>query len=241
MNLIGKNLSDVIRCMEEAYARVPTKGQRPPRLVAVSKEKPIEYVVEAYSHGQRHFGENKILSLLEKSTSAKIKEYCPEIKWHFIGRIQSNKVKQLTGVHNLFMVETVDSIKHAQALNTAWGLVSSSPLAVMLQVNTSGEQQKGGVNPDDVLELFHTVLSSCTMLKVVGLMCIGSFGVDNSKAPNPDFLELVRCRGLLCTEYNIPENDLELSMGMSNDFEHAIQLGSTNVRVGTTIFGERLN
>ncbi|TGZ65469.1 hypothetical protein CRM22_005868 [Opisthorchis felineus] len=237
--MISKNLADVARRIDEAFALVVRPGQRPPLLVAVSKEKPVECVVEAYSCGQRHFGENKVQSLLEKSTSVKIKSLCPEIKWHFIGRIQSNKIRQLTSVPNLHMIQTIDSAKHALALDVAWHSICSNPLAVMLQVNTSGEEQKSGVEPSQLLELYKTVHATCPHLTIVGIMCIGRYGHDHTATPNPDFLELVACRQLLCDNLGLKPEDVELSMGMSADFEHAIQLGSTVVRIGTTIFGER--
>ncbi|OON21549.1 pyridoxal phosphate enzyme, YggS family [Opisthorchis viverrini] len=208
--MISKNLADVARRIDEAFALVVRPGQRPPLLVAVSKEKPVECIVEAYSCGQRHFGENKITSL------------CPEIKWHFIGRIQSNKIRQLASVPNLHMIQTIDSAKHALALDVAWQSICSNPLSVMLQVNTSGEEQKSGVEPSQLLELYKTVNATCPHLTIVGIMCIGRYGHDHTVAPNPDFLELVACRQLLCDNLGLKPEDIELSMGMSADFEHAL-------------------
>lgn len=209
-----------------------------PRLVAVSKTKPKELVIAAYNEGQRHFGENYIQELLEKANSAEILRDCPDIKWHFIGRLQSNKVPKLPKIPNLFMVETLESQKTAAALNTTWAAHDLPPLGVMVQVNTSGEEQKNGIEPRDVSQLVKFLSSECPSLKFSGLMTIGMAEHDQS-GPNPDFVCLAKCREDLCAELGLNLQDVELSMGMSADFEEAIRMGSTSVRVGSTIFGQR--
>nr|CAH8847198.1 unnamed protein product [Trichobilharzia regenti] len=239
MSYVSKNLTDILLKIETAYQSSPSVGQKLCRLVAVSKEKPIQSIIEAYVAGQRHFAENKIVHLFEKSHSSEVIKCCPDIKWHFIGRIQTNKIKKLAGVNNLYMVETVDSIDHAQALDSAWGSIHLTPLNVMIQVNTSDEPQKGGIKPSDVVDLHKQIEARCLNLRVVGLMCIGREAVDIAAGPNPDFLKLVQCRQILASSLRKSPMDFELSMGMSDDFEHAIHLGSTNVRIGTSIFGPR--
>lgn len=208
-----------------------------PRLVAVSKTKPQDLVIAAYNDGQRHFGENYIQELVEKANSAEILGGCPDIKWHFIGRLQSNKVAKLAKTPNLFMVETVESPKLATALNQTWA--EDTPLNVMVQVNTSGEDQKSGVHPTDAASVVKFVLKECPNLKFVGLMTIGMANYDASAGPNPDFVSLIKCRQNVCEELGLSVDDVELSMGMSDDYEEAIRLGSTNVRVGSLIFGQR--
>ncbi|THD26698.1 Proline synthase co-transcribed bacterial protein [Fasciola hepatica] len=136
LRMISKNIKNVTCRIEAA---VPFNG-RLPRLVAVSKEKPVEMIIEAYEAGQRCFGENKINDLLEKSRDPRVVSSCPEIQWHFIGRIQSNKIRKLTAVNNLSMVETVDSVDHADLLSSSWGATHERPLSVLIQVNTSGEK-----------------------------------------------------------------------------------------------------
>jgi len=210
-----------------------------PRLVAVSKTKPVSDVVEAYANGQRHFGENYIQELVEKSGDKEILEMCPDIRWHFIGHLQRNKVNKLTSVTNLFMVETIDSAKLADALNTSCSKANrTNKLKVMVQVNTSGEENKSGVASTEVVVLFKHIQENCSNLEVVGLMTIGAYNYDLSLGPNPDFLKLVESHKKLRSSLETP-NTLELSMGMSSDFVHAIELGSTNIRIGSTIFGAR--
>ncbi|XP_074642029.1 pyridoxal phosphate homeostasis protein-like [Tubulanus polymorphus] len=210
------------------------------RLVAVSKTKPKELIFATYDAGQRHFGENYVQELEEKGHDKSILEKCSDIKWHFIGHLQRNKVNKVTGVPNLFMVETVDSDKLAMALNNSWQKCGKDePLRIMVQVNTSGEQNKSGCEPNEVTAVVKHVLETCPHLKLQGLMTIGAFDHDLSSGPNPDFQKLVQCRKDVCNNLKLDENDFELSMGMSNDFEHAIEAGSTNIRVGSTIFGSR--
>ncbi|MCL4125713.1 UNVERIFIED_CONTAM: hypothetical protein GTU68_005008, partial [Idotea baltica] len=211
-----------------------------PRLVAVSKTKPKEVILEAYKTGQFYFGENYVQELVEKGNDEQIKEECPNIKWHMIGHLQSNKVNKVLSVPNLYVVETVDTQKLATALNKTWtNLKKENKLKVFVQVNTSNEENKYGVAPLEAPDLVGFVLSSCPALEFVGLMTIGAFDHDLSKGPNPDFQTLLSCRAAVCERHSLQPAQVELSMGMSNDFEHAIQVGSTNVRVGSTIFGAR--
>ncbi|XP_059942037.1 pyridoxal phosphate homeostasis protein isoform X3 [Mesoplodon densirostris] len=211
-----------------------------PRLVAVSKTKPADMVIEAYSHGQRTFGENYVQELLEKASNPKILSSCPEIKWHFIGHLQKQNVNKLMAVPNLFMLETVDSVKLADKVNSAWQKKGSPErLKVMVQINTSGEESKHGLPPAETVAVVEHVNAKCPSLEFVGLMTIGSLGHDLSQGPNPDFQVLLSLREELCRKLSIPTDQVELSMGMSVDFQHAIEVGSTNVRIGSTIFGER--
>lgn len=113
-----------------------------PRLVAVSKTKPVDLILEAYEEGQRHFGENYVQELEDKARNELILEKCKDILWHFIGHLQNNKVSKLLSIPNLYMVETVDSEKLATNINKKWkdsGLLNTK-LKIMLQVNTSGEE-----------------------------------------------------------------------------------------------------
>ncbi|KAJ1967168.1 hypothetical protein IWQ62_002022 [Dispira parvispora] len=199
------------------------------RLVAVSKTKPAEAIQEAYAVGQRHFGENYVQELVDKA------QCLPEdIRWHYIGQLQSNKCKQLAGIPNLWAVETVDTEKRANSLNAACEN-RTQPLHVFVQVNTSAETNKGGVQPENCRALVRHIQEHCNHLQLLGLMTIGS--VEHSgKVPNPDFLQLRELRDALEKETG---TRLELSMGMSHDYQHALEVGSTNVRVGSSIFGTR--
>lgn len=212
-----------------------------PRLVAVSKFKPPELIIEAYEAGQRHFGENYVNELMEKANNPLILEKCKEIQWHFIGHLQRNKVNKIISLPNLYIIETVDNEKIATALNNAVSKIieNASKLKIMVQVNTSEEEAKSGCEVADVPKLVKYILENCKHLEFMGLMTIGVYGYDVSKGPNPDFLCLKKCKEDVCKELVLDTKKVELSMGMSTDYEHAVELGSTNVRVGTAIFGER--
>ncbi|TFK08178.1 nitrogen permease regulator 3-like protein [Platysternon megacephalum] len=238
---LGRALRAVTERMQQAVARRPQGLPAvQPRLVAVSKTKPADMVIEAYDQGQRSFGENYVQELLEKASDSKILSSCPEIKWHFIGHLQRNNVNKLIAVPNLFMVETVDSVKLADKVNSSWQKKGSSQrLKIMVQVKTSGEDSKHGLPPGEIVGTVEHIIKECPSLEFVGLMTIGSFGHDVSKGPNPDFQVLISLRQDVCEKLNIPIEKVELSMGMSTDYQHAIEVGSTNVRIGNIIFGER--
>ena len=135
------------------------------------------------------------------------------------------------------MVETVDTEKLASKLNAAVEALGRGPLCVLVQVNTSGEESKFGVEPGaGVVSLATYIATSCPHLRIAGLMTIGM--LDYSSRPE-NFVCLAACRRDVAEALGVKEESLELSMGMSGDFEAAIEMGSTNVRVGSTIFGAR--
>lgn len=216
----------------------------PPRLVAVSKYQPVSAIIEAYEAGQRHFGENYIQELVEKSASEEILNKCPDIKFHFIGHLQSNKINKLFKVNNLYMFETLDSLKLCDSLEKALEnrpqqyLKQDDKLKVLIQVNTSGEEQKNGLLPDEVPHLAEHIVSNSKFIKLAGLMTIGKNGGWPGQV-NQDFVRLYQVRDELVARLSLNATDLHLSMGMSADFEEAIRLGSTSVRIGSMIFGER--
>ncbi|KAF9916767.1 hypothetical protein FBU30_001169 [Linnemannia zychae] len=230
---IADNLAGVKAKMDETLQSKGTSAQKA-RLVAVSKLKPASDILAAYEKaGHRNFGENYVQELEEKS-----KELPSDIQWHFIGNLQSNKCKIVAAIPNLFAVETVDSAKKASTLDKACAAAARpEPLRIFLQVNTSGEESKSGMEPREVLEVSQHVVSACPHLKLAGLMTIGSPNPDLEDGENPDFKMLNQCRATVQDALKI--NDLELSMGMSDDFERALLQGSTNIRVGSTIFGSR--
>lgn len=240
---ITENLKMVSTNVSMAYtsSSPEMRALAPPRLVAVSKTKPKELIIEAYESGHRHFGENYIQELCGKSTDPEILEKCPDIKWHFIGACQSNKAKDLVGCPNLSMVETVTSEKLASKLNSqAKNLQHRLP--VMIQVNTSGEANKNGVEPEATIGVLRHINTKCDKLKFAGLMTIGALArslAAKDEEDNPDFRKLLEVRNEICKSENLKPSEVELSMGMSNDYGEAINLGSTNVRVGSSIFGSR--
>lgn len=190
----------------------------------MSKTKPVEDIIEAYSTGQRYFGENYVNELAEKASNEKILQNCPEIKWHFIGRLQNNKINKVLKCPGIDMIETVNSEKLANNLDSAWGKIGgSTPLNVLIQVNSSGEEEKSGVEPSQAPELFKYIKEKCKNLNVRGVMTIGAYGFDYSTGPNPDFIALMKCHKEICEESAIQPEDLQVSMGMSNDFEKAVR------------------
>ncbi|KAG0172374.1 hypothetical protein DFQ28_004752 [Apophysomyces sp. BC1034] len=226
--------SEIVESLGEVRAAVQKtlNGTREAQLVAVSKYKPAEDLMYAYDAGQRHFGENYVQELVDKS-----QKLPKDIQWHFIGHLQSNKCKVVAAIPNLFVVETVDGKKKADALNKACKSVGrSDPLRVFVQINTSREEAKSGIDPAECTQVCRHIMDACPELKLDGLMTIGMFGRDPMEA-NPDFKCLVDCKGQ--TETAIPGLKLELSMGMSDDYTQALEAGSTNVRVGSKIFGAR--
>ena len=291
------------------------------RLVAVSKFKTPEVISEAFAAGQLDFGENYVQELCEKAP-----QLPAAIRWHFIGHLQSNKVKQLLlSVPNLHCIETIDSEKLASRVDktlaalfppSAASGAEGRQLGVLVQVNTSGEQQKGGVLPSQAPALAKYITESCPRLKFMGLMTIGSAQVSLGNAESAqvslstttttgneqvlssttgneqmlssttgneqvvstgsnhtsiesaqvslsvttgneqilstghlsepsvlpehsDFSCLVRTRSDVCAMLKLPESDVQLSMGMSADYELAVKYGATSVRVGSLIFGTR--
>lgn len=240
---IKQALDSVRTRITKAY--VEKKSSHPSRkevrLVAVSKTKPPEAILEAYKHGQRHFGENYVQELVEKATHPLLVNL-DGICWNFIGHLQRNKCNNVLSAPHIWCVETVDSDRLATALDGSWGRKRSDPshkLNVFVQVNTSGETSKSGCDPKAAVDIVRHIKDTCTNLEFLGLMTIGRFGHDYSSGTNPDFECLTSTRTEVCMVLGLNESDCELSMGMSADFEQAIVAGSSNVRVGTTIFGAR--
>ena len=248
---VAANL-DFVRQQLEATAKEAMRDPSSVRLVAVSKTKPLELIKDAYEHGQRVFGENYVQELVEKAKTlgeeAEKNEKYRDLEWHFIGALQSNKanllVKSVVPFGKL-TVETVSSLKLAKKLDNAMddetlqagrdvgGSDGPKKLDVFVQVNTSGEESKSGVSPNEVADLCQQISQDCSHLNVRGVMTIGAPG-------DVECLEkLASCREAAANALGVSADLLELSMGMSDDFEAAIRKGSTNVRVGSTIFGAR--
>jgi len=250
------NLSSVTARIATAVASSQTPS-KPVRLVAVSKLKPASDVLALHQPptAQLHFGENYLQELLEKSRLLP-----PTIKWHFIGGLQSNKCVTLArDVRGLWAVESVDTEKKASLLDK--GRRERTPdaeeteaqtqsgdadtrLRIYVQVNTSGEENKAGIEPAAAPGLARFIREKCPRLKLQGVMTIGAIARSKATTPeteNEDFVCLRETRDRIVSELGLsgPDAELELSMGMSSDFEGAIALGSDQVRVGTNIFGTR--
>ena len=202
------------------------------RLIAVSKTRSLTEVQQAYANGQRDFGENQVQDALSKIP---VLSY-PTAQWHLIGHLQSNKVKHIPG--NFQWLHTLDSLKLAEKLNLAMmHAAQSQPLNCLLQVNVSAEESKSGIAISEVSKLLAQLLEQAyPMLKFRGLMTIGVRA--NQQQTRAAFAGLRRCYDDCREVFDLNDFD-QLSMGMSDDFEIAIEEGSTMVRVGTRIFGER--
>lgn len=232
--ILVDNMHGVRERMDEA-ARTVERDPSSVRLVAVSKTKPIEDIRALYSSGHRHFGENYFQELLEKAPLLP-----SDICWHFIGHLQSSKSNKLIrDVPNLYMIETIDSDKLASKLQSACelaGRTRETRLRVLIQVDTSGEDTKNGVEPSQVGTLATFIQEQCPLLQLRGVMTIGAPGDLTC------FDRLVEARHVVAEAIGLSEEEeasLELSMGMSGDFPDAIARGATSVRVGSTIFGPR--
>jgi pyridoxal phosphate enzyme (YggS family) len=210
--------------------RMDTAAQRAGRrvdditLISVSKTHPVSLLREAVNAGATVFGENKV-----QEAEGKIAELGRDgFEWHLIGHLQSNKARK--GVRLFDYIHTVDSLELAERLERICSEEGRTGLSVFLQVDLAGEATKNGVRPDELPRLVEFA-ADCKFLKLVGLMAIPPF-FENPEEVRPYFRQLRELRDRL-----LPGGGL--SMGMSHDFEVAIEEGSTHIRVGTAIFGER--
>lgn len=226
MNAIETHLESVIGRIRAAATKV---GRDPAgvRLVAVSKTHPSESVREAFDAGQRVFGESKL-----QEAMAKIPLLPSAIEWHFIGHLQTNKIRKALPLFSLFHgIDNLDLARQMDRIAAECGLFPR----VLLEVNVSGEDTKFGFRPDDLKSCIGELLA-LPRVQVAGLMTMAPYAED-PEAARPVFAALRALRDDLEKRERTPLP--ELSMGMSGDFEPAVEEGSTLVRVGTAVFGER--
>nr|WP_086940313.1 YggS family pyridoxal phosphate-dependent enzyme [Thaumasiovibrio occultus] len=230
MTSIKQNIEQIthqIGLSAEKCGRCPDSVQ----LLAVSKTKPIVAIQEAIDAGQRHFGENYVQEGVEKVQHFQQQNREKGLNWHFIGPIQSNKTRLVA--EHFDWVHSVDRLKIAQRLSDQRPS-DKAPLQVLLQVNTSGESSKSGTDFDTVAELANAI-AALPNLTLRGLMSIPERADDYASQLHA-FQSLADALAKLQVTH--PEMDT-LSMGMSGDMTAAIEAGSTIVRIGTAIFGER--
>jgi pyridoxal phosphate enzyme (YggS family) len=224
---IANNLADVRRRVAEAARRA---GRSPDEvtLVAVSKTFSAEAVREAYAAGQRDFGENKVQEGLQKiEQTADIR-----VRWHLIGHLQSNKAKRAAGA--FACIHSVDSVDLLRKLDAAAG---DTPPEILVQVDLAGEATKFGAPEDEAHRCVRAGLDARSV-RLAGLMLLPPWNQDQEQT-RPWFRRLKELRDRMVRD-GVPAASLRhLSMGMSHDFEAAIEEGSTLVRVGTAIFGKR--
>jgi len=222
-NLLRENLAEVRTKIEQAAQRSGRNADEV-KLIAVSKTHPAAVLLEAITAGASVFGENKV-----QEAEGKITEIGREkAEWHLIGNLQSNKARRAVKLFDV--IHTLDSVELAERLERICFEEGRAELSVLVQVDLGGETTKNGVKEDGLPELT-AFLQTCERLKFGGLMIIPPF-YDDAEKVRPFFKRLRELRD------EITPNS-ELSMGMSHDFEVAIEEGATLVRVGTAIFGQR--
>ena len=227
-SLIARNLAEVRERVELA-ARFSGRSASEITIVAVSKTFPREAVDEAHALGLNVFGENRL-----QEATAKFADSMPtEMRVHLIGQLQSNKVRPAIALFD--RIESVDRISLITALEKEAARIDTR-VSVLLQVNVSREVQKSGCGPYEAILLAEAIVA-CDHLRLDGLMGIAPF-VDDAVDARPAFRELRALRDSIV--WGVPGSDLPvLSMGMSGDFEVAIEEGATHVRIGSAIFGGR--
>ncbi len=226
---IAQRLASIHERMAAAIAR---RGPGPEvRLIGVSKKQPLDKLLAAFAAGLRDFGENYAQELRDK-----LEDWPTEHpRWHFIGALQSNKLKYVVG--KVALIHTVDRLELIQAIDqraSRAGIVQE----VLLEVDLADEPQKAGARPDALSALLDAFAASSGSVRCVGLMCIPP--VEDPEHTRRWFAQLRQLRDRLASEQR-PHVDLrELSMGMSADFEQAIEEGASLIRVGTAAFGSRV-
>ena len=213
---VSSNLRD-IRDRIRAACEIAEREESEVTLIAVSKTHPVDAIREAYDAGQRHFGESRL-----QEAQPKIEELPSDIVWHFIGSLQSNKAKKIASLFTVIHTFCkLDQLKEADKANkTIQGLI---------EINIANEPQKAGISPKQ-LDEYHREVLQFSNVHFRGLMTIGP-AVSDAESERLYFRELKRLGTQVGAEW--------LSMGMSGDFEVAIQEGASHVRVGTAIFGSR--
>ena len=226
---IARNLADVRRRIETAALRAG-RSAGDVRLLAVSKTFDLDHVRAAAAAGQVDFGENRVQEALQKiARSADL-----NIRWHLIGTLQSNKVRK--AVAPFSVIHSVDSLRLLEAIDAAATEAAASP-ELLVQVDLAGEATKHGAPPGDAIAIVKAA-SKLRSARAVGLMTIPPYCEDPEDA-RPYFSQLSDLRSTLLKEGIDPAALRELSMGMSHDFDIAVQEGATIVRLGTAIFGTR--
>lgn len=227
MSLSG-NLSEVQNRITQAARRA---GRSPDEitLIAVSKTKPVEMIEEIYDAGIRNFGENKVQEI-----SAKSAVLPSDIRWHMIGHLQRNKVKQV--IDKASLIHSVDSMRLALQISEE-AQKKGITVPILLEVNIAGEESKYGFTAAETAEVLPDI-ASLGGITVRGLMTSAPF--VNDPEENREYFRLMKQLCVDLKAQNIDNTNMDyLSMGMTNDFEVAVEEGATHVRVGTAIFGER--
>ena len=226
--MIAKNLQEVESKIMEACKKA-NRDRNEVTLIAVSKTKPVSMLEEAYNNNIRFFGENKVQELVEKYD-----QLPSDIHWHLIGHLQRNKVKYV--IDKAELIHSVDSLRLAETIEHE-AAKRDIVVNILIEVNVADEDTKFGLKIEEVLPFIESV-SSYSHIRIKGLMTIAPF-VENPEENRSVFSQL-RKLSVDIAKKNIDNVSVEiLSMGMTNDYQVAIEEGATMIRVGTGIFGER--
>lgn len=226
--MLAENLQNVENRIQAACARA-NRERSEVTLIAVSKTKPVSMLNEVYAEGIRCFGENKVQELTEKYDKLP-----RDVKWHMIGHLQRNKVKYI--IDKATLIHSVDSVRLAETIEQE-AAKKDVIVPILVEVNVAEEDSKFGLKVNEVLSIIEEI-SRFPHIRIKGLMTIAPY-VENPEENRPVFARL-RKLSVDIAEKNIDNVSVEiLSMGMTNDYEVAIEEGATMVRVGTGIFGER--
>lgn len=225
---IQGHIKEVERKIEEACAR-GNRNREDITLIAVSKTKPLEDLIEAYEAGCRDFGENKVQEILEKAPKMP-----PDARFHMIGHLQRNKVKQV--LPHVVMIHSVDSVRLAEQIQQEAEKLGKT-MNVLLEVNVAKEESKFGFYPEQVMDAVE-IISKFSHVRIQGLMTIAPF-VEEPEENREVFQKLYQL-SVDIKKKNIDNvNMCVLSMGMTGDYQVAIEEGASMIRVGTGIFGAR--
>lgn len=226
--MLKDNFETVEKNVANACARAG-RDRSEVTLIAVSKTKPVEMLREVYDAGARDFGENKVQEICEKYDKLP-----SDIKWHMIGHLQRNKVKQV--IDKVTLIHSVDSYRLAQEISVQAQKKGLS-IPILIEVNIAGEESKFGISADDTIQLVEEI-AALPNLKIQGLMTIAPYVVDPEE--NRLYFRQIKQLSVDIKNKNIDNVSMDiLSMGMTGDYEVAIEEGATMVRVGTGIFGAR--
>lgn len=229
MNDIAANIAKIHGRIDKACQK---SGRNPEevKLIAVSKVKPAEQVEEAFHAGQKLFGESYVQEFRDKQPLVEA-----PVQWHFIGGLQSNKVKYLRS--KVMMIHSVDRLSLAEEIDRQWEKIDGA-VEILLQVNVGDEASKSGCDPENLESLVRSI-APLSNLRIKGLMCLPPHS-DDPEQVRPFFKQLRKLSEQI-DRLQLPGVEIsELSMGMSGDFEVAVEEGATLVRVGTAIFGARI-
>ena len=225
---IKDNYENVLQRVKDACVR-SNRDVSDVTLIAVSKTKPVEMLQEVYDCGCRDFGENKVQEIMDK-----YEQLPSDIRWHMIGHLQTNKVKYI--VDKVYMIHSVDSVKLAKEISKE-ARKKGVVVKILLEVNVAKEESKFGIMSETVNDFYKEVVD-LPGLEVCGLMTIAPY-VEDAELNRQHFVKLNQLMIDVAQEKTDNISVGELSMGMTGDYEVAIEEGATFVRVGTGIFGER--